>query len=128
MPRHIKRNGMSGRGELIVTKQVAYLGVALATALSASILGLSAASAASFGTVVRAQDGSDLVKPVGDAPQNADEYYEEDPGTHVRAPFTSVDTDNKERTRVEAPFTSVDKGEDGTHIRAPFVDLFVPRR
>ena len=111
-----------------MTKQVAYLGVALATALSASILGLSAASAASIGTLPRAQTGSDVVQPVGDSPQQVDEYYDEDRDTHVRAPFTSVDTDNRERTRVEAPFTSVDKGEDGTHIRAPFVDLFVPRR
>ena len=111
-----------------MTKPVAYLGVALATALSASIVGLTAASAASFGTLLRAQAGSDLVQRVGDSGQNTDEYYDEDRDTQVRAPFTSVDTDSKERTRVEAPFTSVDKDEDGTHIRAPFVDLFVPRR
>jgi hypothetical protein len=119
---------MSGRGELIV-RNVAYLGVALAAALSASMAGLPAASAASFGTLLRAQAGGDLVQPVGDTGQYTEEEYSaEDRDTQVRAPFTSVDTDSKERTRVEAPFTSVDKDEDGTHIRAPFVDLFVPRR
>jgi hypothetical protein len=46
--------------------------------------------------------------------------------THVRAPFTSVDT-TKKRTDVDAPFTSVRTGRKGTWVRAPFVDLFVPR-
>jgi hypothetical protein len=111
-----------------VRLQVAYLGVALATALSASVLGLAAASAAPIGTLIQARSGGDLVQPVGGDQQYTDESYDDERDTHVRAPFTSVDTDNEERTRVEAPFTSVDKGEDGTRIRAPFVDLFVPRR
>jgi hypothetical protein len=52
-----------------------------------------------------------------------DEY---DGETHVRAPTTSVDT-NEANTDVEAPFTSVHKTPRGTWIRAPFVNLFVPR-
>jgi hypothetical protein len=111
-----------------VSKQVAYLGVALATALSASMAGLPAMSAASFGTLLRAQAGGDLVQPVGDSGQYTEEYYDEDRDTQVRAPFTSVDTSKDKGTQVQAPFTSVETDDRGTHIRAPFVDLFVPRR
>jgi hypothetical protein len=125
--RHIKRNGLSGRGELIVTKPVAYLGVALATALSAFVAGVPAASAASFASLLQTPSGGTQVQLVGGDSQYSDDY-DDGRDTSVRAPFTSVDTDSKERTRVEAPFTSVDKDEDGTRIRAPFVDLFVPRR
>jgi hypothetical protein len=120
---------MSGRGELIVSKHIAYLGVALATALSASIVVLPAASAASFGALLRAQAGNDLVQPVGESGQyTEEEYYDEDRDTQVRAPFTSVDTSKSEGTQVEAPFTSVESDDHGTRVRAPFVDLFVPRR
>ena len=106
-------------------KLVAYLGLALVTALSASIVGLPAASAAKFGTLLRAQAGSDLVQPIGDSGQ---EYNDEDRDSQVRAPFTSVDTNKSKGTQVQAPFTSVQTDDGGTRIRAPFVDLFVPRR
>ena len=109
-------------------KLVAYLAVALVTALSASIVGLPAASAATFGTLLRAQAGGDLVQPIGDSGQNTEEYYDEDRDTQVRAPFTSVDTNKSKGTQVEAPFTSVQTDDGRTRIRAPFVDLFVPRR
>lgn len=46
--------------------------------------------------------------------------------THVRAPTTSVDT-NDAYTDVDAPFTTVRKSPRGTWVRAPFVNLFVPR-
>ena len=111
-----------------MTKHVAYLGVALATALSASIVGLPAASAVTFGTLHRAQAGSDLVQPGDSGQQNSDEYYDEDRDTQVRAPFTSVDTDKRKGTQVQAPFTSVETDDRGTRVQAPFVDLFVPRR
>ncbi|MGH6866616.1 MAG: hypothetical protein ACREDO_10720 [Methyloceanibacter sp.] len=52
-----------------------------------------------------------------------DEY---DGNARVRAPTTSVDTNNA-NTDVEAPFTSVRKSPRGTWVRAPFVNLFVPR-
>jgi hypothetical protein len=110
-----------------VTKQVAYLGVALATALSASVVGLPAASAASFGSLLQTASRASLVQPVGGDQQYVDEY-DQDRDTQVRAPFTSVDTSKSKGTQVQAPFTSVETDDRGTYVRAPFVDLFVPRR
>jgi hypothetical protein len=46
--------------------------------------------------------------------------------SHVRAPTTSVDTNNA-YTDVDAPFAKVRKSPRGTWVRAPFVNLFVPR-
>jgi len=46
--------------------------------------------------------------------------------THVRAPTTSVDT-NDAYTDVDAPFTTVRKSPRGTWVRAPFVNLWIPR-
>lgn len=108
-------------------KPVAYLGVALATALSAFVVGLPAASAASFGSLLNTPTGGTPLQLVGGDKQYVDEYDDQDRDTQVRAPLTSVDTD-KQGTRVDAPFTSVETDDGGTHIRAPFVDLFVPRR
>lgn len=67
---------------------------------------------------------SGFVQLVGD--DRDDRRDDDSDGTHVRAPFASVDVDDG--THVEAPFTSVHTDRRGTYVRAPFVDLWIPRK
>jgi hypothetical protein len=105
------------------------IGFSFIAALFGAITFISAPASAGPGGMPAASAYADtsLVQNVGWRKRwwrSWDEDY--DGETHVRAPTSSVDTNNA-HTDVEAPFTSVRKSPRGTWVRAPFVNLFVPR-
>jgi hypothetical protein len=94
----------------------------LAAAGFTLLVGLPAQSSAAPGLVPAPPAG---IEPVQQVDYNKRRWRDRN-GTHVRAPFASVDDTGKD-TYVDAPFARVYSGRDGTWVRAPFVNLWIPR-
>ena len=99
--------------------------LAIAAAGVALVLGLPGQGSAAPGMIIKAPAEAGLVQDVDYKKRRWRNYYRDEDGEHVRAPFTDVDVNGG--THVEAPFTGVHTNRYGTWVRAPFVDLFVPR-
>jgi hypothetical protein len=104
-----------------MTTRSLYLGLAAVTGFTL-LAGLPTQSPAAPGPVLASPGGVETVQKV--------DYYKrgwrDRNGTHVRAPFASVDDEGRD-TWVDAPFARVFSGRNGTWVRAPFVNLWVPR-
>ena len=107
-----------------MTNRSIYFGIAAAA--FAAVIGLPVQGSAAPGANLKLSADTALVQSVDyNGKRRWRHYYRDNDGEHVRAPFTSVDTNGG--THVEAPFASVHDDRYGTWVRAPFVDIFVPR-